>query len=94
MREHGGVNIKVEGNDPMENNHNDEKDHDDQDDHNDQDDDIYIDLDVPILEKAHEPLHKGTKITLHATVLFLVNLKVMNGLSNIEISRMLRYAIF
>ena len=63
MREHGGVNIEVEGNDTMEEDHYDE-DHDDQDDHNDQDDDddddddddIDIDLDVPILEKAHEPL--------------------------------------
>ena len=66
MREHGGVNIEVEGNDTMEEDHDDE-DHDDQDDQNDQDDDdddddddIGIDLDVPILEKAHKPLYKGS----------------------------------
>ena len=42
MREHGSVNIEVEGNEPIE------EDHDDQD---DDDDDIDTDLDVPILEK-------------------------------------------
>ena len=93
MREHGGVNIEVEGNDPIEEDHDDE-DHDDKDDHNDQDDDdIDAGLDVPILEKAHEPLYKGSKITLLATILLLVNLNVMNGLSNVAMSHMLRYTI-
>ena len=62
-REHGGVNIEVEGNDTMEEEHDDEdhddkNDHNDQDDHDDQDDDdddVDAELDVPILEKAHEP---------------------------------------
>ena len=36
-REHGGVNIEVEGNDPIEEDHDDEENHHDQDDHNDQD---------------------------------------------------------
>ena len=93
-REHGGVNIEVEGNDTMEEDHDDE-DHDDQDDHDDDDDDdVDTELDVPILEKAHESLYEGSKITILATVLLLVNLKVMNGLSNVAMSRMLRYAIF
>ena len=51
MREHGGVNIEVEGNDPIEEDHDDQNDQDDDDDN-----DIDIDLDVPILEKAHKPL--------------------------------------
>ena len=93
MREHGGVNIEVEGNDTLEEDHDDE-DHDDQDhDYQDDDgDDPY--LDVPILEKAHKPLYEGSETTLLAAVLLLVNLKVMNGLSNIEMTRMLRYVIF
>ena len=78
MREHRGVNIEVEGNDTMEEDHNGQDDHDDQDDHNDQDDDG-IELDVPILEKAHESPYEGSKITLLAVALLLVNLKVMNG---------------
>ena len=105
-REHGGVNIEVEGNDTMEEDHDDEdhddqNDHNDQDDHDDQDDDddddddnVDVELDVPILEKAHESLYEGSKITLLVVVLLLVNLKVMNGLSNIAMTRMLRYAIF
>ena len=97
IREHGGVNIEVEANDTMEEDHDDEE-HDDQDDHNDQDDDddddVDVELDVPILEKAQEPLYEGSKTTLLATVLLLVNFKVMNGLSNVAMTRMLRYVIF
>ena len=99
MRKHGGVNI--EGNDPIEEDHNDEGDHDDQDDHNDQDDDddddddddIDANLDVPMLEKVHKPLYEGSQTTLLATVLLLVNLKVMNSLSNIAMTHILRYVI-
>ena len=101
------MNIEVKGNDTMEEDHDDE-DHDDQNDHNDQDDhddqddddddddydDVDIELDVPILEKAHKSIYEGSKTTLLATVLLLVNLKVMNGLSNVAMTRMLRYAIF
>ena len=89
MREHGGVNIEVEGNDTMEEDHDDE-DHDDQDD----DDDVDAKLDVPILQKAHKSLYEGSKTTLLVVVLLLVKLKVMNGLSNVAMTRMLRYAIF
>ena len=91
MREHGGVNIEVEGNGSMEEDHDDEE-HDDQDD-DDDDDDVDIDLDVPILEKEHEPLYEGFQITLLDVVLMLVNMKVMNGLSNVVVTHMLRYAI-
>ena len=88
-REHGGVNIEVEGNDTME------EDHDDQDDNDDGDDgDDDAEFDVPLLEKAKQSLYEGSKIILLAAVLLLVNLKVMNGLSNVAMTRMLRYAIF
>ena len=98
MREHGGVNIEVEGNDTMEEDqddedHNDQNDHYDQDD-DDDDDDVDVELDVPILEKAHKPLYEGSETNLLAIVLLLVNLKVMNGLSNVAMKCMLRYAIF
>ena len=86
MREDGGVNIEVEGNGTIE------EDHDNQDD--DDDDDFDGDLYVPILGKAHESLYEGSKTTLLVIVLLLVNLKVMNGLSNVEMTHMLRYAIF
>ena len=96
-REHGGVNIEVEGNDTMEEDqddedHDDQNDQDDQDDHDDQDDDddddVNVELDVPILEKAQEPLYEGSETTLLAIVYLLVNLKVMNGLSNVAMTHM------
>ena len=91
MREHGGVTIEVEGNDTMEEDQDDE-DHDDQDDDDDDDDDI--EFDVPLLEKAHHSLCEGSKTTLLAVVLLFVNLKVMNGLSNVAMTHILRYVIF
>ena len=81
----------MEGNDPIEEDHDDNEDHDDQD---DDDDDIDTNLDVPIIEKAHKPLYKGSQTTLLTIVLLLVNLKVMNGLSNVAMTRTLRYVIF
>ena len=51
-------------------------------------------LDIPLLEKAHEPIYEGSQTTLLLAIVLLVNLKVMNGLSNVAMSRMLRYAIF
>ena len=70
----------------------DEDDHDDgtSASNNDDEDGLYI----PILEKAHEPLYEGSQITFLSTILLLVNLKVMNGLSNVAMSPMLRYVIF
>ena len=51
-------------------------------------------LDIPLLEKAHQPLYKGSQTTLLSAIVFLVNLKVMNGISNVAMSCMLRYVIF
>ena len=70
----------------------------DQDDHDDGtstfDNDDEDGIDIPILEKAYEPLYKGSQKNLLSAIVLLVNLKVMNGLSNIAMSCMLRYAIF
>ena len=51
-------------------------------------------LDIPLLEKAHKPLYEGSQTTLLSAIVLLVNLKVMNGISNVAMSRMLRYVIF
>ena len=48
----------------------------------DEDEDIdYIDLDVPFLDKENTPLYQDTRVNLLSTILFLVNLKVLNGFS-------------
>ena len=47
--------------------------------------------DIPLLDKGNEPLYEGSKTSLLSVVLLIMNLKVMNGLSNIAITRMLRY---
>ena len=102
--EHGGANIQSEDNDLMEDDdHAPENTIEDDgintlihdtfspsgSDHDDDDS-----LDVPLLEKAYEPLYKDSQTTLIFVVLLLLNLKVMNGLSNITMSRMLRYVIY
>ena len=51
-------------------------------------------LDIPILEKAYEPLYQGSQTTLLFAIVLFLTLKVMNGLSNVAMSRMLRYVIF
>ena len=57
----------------------------------DDDDDDFDDVhDIPLLDKAYEPLYEGSKNNLLSTVLLIMNLKVMNGISNIAITRMLR----
>ncbi len=104
VEEHGGANIQGEDNDPME-----DDDHTLENTIEDDgintlihdtfspsvsDDDDDDSLDVPLLEKAYEPLYKDSQTTLLSTVLLLLNLKVMNGLSNITMSRMLRYVIY
>ena len=63
-------------------------DYNDVDNENDDDfDDVH---DIPLLDKAYEPLYEGSKTSLLSTILLIMNLKVMNGLSNIAITRMLR----
>jgi hypothetical protein len=37
----------------------------------------------PLLEKSRQPLYEGSTKNLLSTILLLVNLKVLNGLSNI-----------
>ena len=66
-------------------------------DDNDVDNENYDDFDdvhdIPLLVKAYEPLYDGSKTNLFSTILLIMNLKVMNGLSNIAITRMLWYLI-
>jgi hypothetical protein len=51
-------------------------------------------FDIHVLAKAIQPLHQGSKISLLSTILLLVNLKVMNGLSKTSVTQLLRYAIY
>ena len=55
---------------------------------NDEFDDVH---DIPLLDKAYEPFYEGSKTSLLSTILLIMNLKVMNGLSSIAITWMLRY---
>ena len=66
-------------------------DDDDDDDDNENDDDFDDVHDIPLLDKAYEPLYEGSKTNLVSTILLIMNLKVMNGISNIAITRVLRY---
>ena len=47
--------------------------------------------DIPLLEKAYEPLYEGSNTNLLSAILLIMSLKVMNGLSNISATHMLRY---
>ena len=68
---------------------------DDDDDNDNENIDDFDDVhDIPILEKAYEPLYEGSKTNLLSTILLIMNLKVMNGLSNKSVTQMLRYVIF
>ena len=66
-------------------------DDDDDDDDNENSDDFDNENDIPLLDNAYEPLYEGSKTNLLSAVLLILNLKVMNSLSNISITRMLRY---
>ena len=106
LEEHGGVNIQVEDNTSMEEDNNVLEDMIEQDSigvgdeqtHNNGtrefDNDDEDSLDIPLLEKAHEPLYEGSQINLLSAIVLLVNLKVMNSISNVAMSCMLRYVIF
>ena len=62
---------------------------DDDDDHENYDfDDVHY---LPLLEKAYEPPYEGSNPSLLSAILLIMNLKVMNGVSNISITQMLRY---
>lgn len=47
----------------------------------------------PLLKKSHQPLYEGSTINLLYAILLLVNLKVLNGLSNTCLTQLLRYLI-
>jgi hypothetical protein len=53
-------------------------------------DDIH---DVPLLEKAQQPLYEGSRTNILFSIMLLVNLKVLNGLSNTCLTQILRYVI-
>jgi hypothetical protein len=53
-------------------------------------DDIH---DVPLLEKAQQPLYEGSRTNILSAIMLLVNLKVLNGLSNTCLTQILRYVI-
>ena len=59
---------------------------DDDDDDNENIDDFDNENDIPLLDKAYEPLYEGSKTNLLSAILLIMNLKVMNGLSNISIT--------
>ena len=65
------------------------------DDDDDIDNENYDDFDdvhnIPLLDKRNESLYEGSKTNLLSIVLLIMNLKVMNGVSNISITWMLRY---
>ena len=65
---------------------------DDADADDNENDDEFDDIhDKPLVDKALEPLYEGSKTNLLSTILLIMNLKVMNGLSKIAITCMLRY---
>ena len=64
---------------------------DDDDDDNENSYDFDNENDIPLLDKAYELLYECSKTNLLSTILLIMNLKVMNGLSNIAIAWMLRY---
>ena len=47
----------------------------------------------PLLEKSSQPLYEGSKTNILSAILLLVNLKVLNGLSNTCLTQILRYVI-
>ena len=51
-------------------------------------DDIH---DIPLLEKEQQPLYEGSRTNVLSVIMLLVNLKVLNDLSNTFLTQMLRY---
>ena len=58
------------------------------DDDDDVDNENYDDFDdvhdIPLLDKAYEPLYEGSKTNLLSNVLLIMNLKVMNSLQTLQ----------
>jgi hypothetical protein len=46
-----------------------------------------------LLEKAQQPLYEGSRTNILSAIMLLVNLKVLNGLSNTCLTHILRYII-
>ena len=63
---------------------------DDDDGDNENFDDFDNENDIPLLDKAYEPLYEGSETNRLSTLLLIMKLKVMNGISNISITWMLR----
>ena len=61
-------------------------DDNDDDDHELNADDFDDVHDLPLLGKAYEPLYEGSNTNLFSSILLIMNLKVMNGISNISIT--------
>jgi hypothetical protein len=58
------------------------------------DEDNFDDIhDVPLLEKAQQPLYEGSRTNILSAIMLLVNLKVLNGFSNTCLTQILRYVI-
>ena len=49
---------------------------------------------VPLLEKSQEPLYEVSTKNLLSTIMLLVNMKVLNGLSNTCFTQILRYVMY
>ena len=64
---------------------------DDDDNDNENVDDFDDVHDIPLLDKAYKPFYEISKTNILSAILLIMNLKVMNGLSNIAITWMLRY---
>jgi hypothetical protein len=57
-------------------------------------DDNFDDIhDVSLIENAQKPIYKSSRINLLFVILLVVNLKVLNGLSNTCLTQILRYVI-
>ena len=94
--EHGAMNNEEQGNDHIEEDSTNTLIHDTfnvrLDDYYRENDDFYDVHDLPLLEKAYKPLYEGSNTNLlSAYIPLILNLKVMNGLSNISVTWMLRY---
>ena len=98
IEEHGAVNNGEQVNDHIDNTVEDygtntlihdsfnvRMDDDDDDDHENIDDfdDVH---DFPLLENEYKPLYGGSNTNILSAILLIMNLKVMNGLSNISIT--------
>ena len=65
------------------------------DDHDDHENDDFDGVhDLPLLEKAYEPLYEGSNTNILFDILLIMNLKFMNGISNTSVTQMLRYLIY